>query len=96
MIAKSIARIHKGNLVNHGVIPMLFDDPAAYDSIDQMDVLEFVDLMGQLPRRRVTVKNVTKHFEFDAVLDLTDNELEVVMAGGQLRYLKNQLAASGV
>ena len=75
---------------------MLFDDPAAYDSIDQMDVLEFVDLMGQLPRRRVTVKNVTKHFEFDAVLDLTDNELEVVMAGGQLRYLKNQLAASGV
>ncbi len=96
MCAKSIARIHKGNLVNHGVIPMLFDDPAAYDSIDQMDVLEFVDLMGQLPRRRVTVKNVTKHFEFDAVLDLTDNELEVVMAGGQLRYLKNQLAASGV
>ena len=96
VIAKSIARIHKGNLVNHGVIPMLFDDPAAYDSIDQMDVLEFVDLMGQLPRRRVTVKNVTKHFEFDAVLDLTDNELEVVMAGGQLRYLKNQLAASGV
>ena len=96
MIAKSIARIHKGNLVNHGVIPMLFDDPAAYDSIDQMDVLEFVDLMGQLPRRRVTVKNVTKHFEFDAVLDLTDNELEVVMAGGQLRYLKNQLATSGV
>ena len=52
VIAKSIARIHKGNLVNHGVIPMLFDDPAAYDSIDQMDVLEFVDLMGQLPRRR--------------------------------------------
>ena len=96
MIDKRIARIHKGNLVNHGVIPMLFDDPAAYDSIDQMDVLEFVDLMGQLPRRRVTVKNVTKHFEFDAVLDLTDNELEVVMAGGQLRYLKNQLAASGV
>lgn len=96
MCAKSIARIHKGNLVNHGVIPMLFDDPAAYDSIDQMDVLEFVDLMGQLPRRRVTVKNVTKHFEFDAVLDLTDNELEVVMAGGQLRYLKNQLVASGV
>ena len=96
MIAKSIARIHKDNLVNHGVIPMLFDDPAAYDSIDQMDVLEFVDLMGQLPRRRVTVKNATKHFEFDAVLDLTDNELEIVMAGGQLRYLKNQLAASGV
>lgn len=32
VIAKSIARIHKGNLVNHGIIPMLFEDPAAYDS----------------------------------------------------------------
>ena len=93
VIAKSIARIHKGNLVNHGVIPMLFDDPDVYDSIDQMDVLEFTDLTGQLPTRRVTVKNVTKHFEFDTVLDLTDNELEVVLAGGQLRYLKHKLTA---
>ena len=32
VIANSIARIHKGNLVNHGIIPMLFEDPAAYDS----------------------------------------------------------------
>ena len=28
VIAKSIARIHKGNLVNHGIVPMLFEDPA--------------------------------------------------------------------
>ena len=41
VIAKSIARIHKGNLVNHGVIPMLFENPAVYDSVDLGDVLEF-------------------------------------------------------
>ena len=35
VIAKSMARIHKGNLVNHGIIPMLFADPADYDRIDQ-------------------------------------------------------------
>lgn len=93
VIAKSIARIHKGNLVNHGVIPMLFADPAAYDSIDQMDMLEFPALLEQIPSRRVTVRNTTKHFEFEAVLDLTDNEIEVVLAGGQLRYLKKQLDA---
>ena len=91
VIAKSIARIHKGNLVNHGIIPMLFDDPAAYDSIDQMDELEIDDLLDQIPTRHVKVHNKTKHFTFHVSLDLTDNEIDVVLAGGQLRYLKKQL-----
>lgn len=91
VIAKSIARIHKGNLVNHGIIPMLFDDAAAYDSIDQMDELEIENLLDQIPTRHVKVHNKTKHFTFTVNLDLTDNEIDVVLAGGQLRYLKNQL-----
>lgn len=92
VIAKSIARIHKGNLVNHGVIPMLFENPAVYDSVGLGDVLEFRRLTEQLPERRVTVHNATKHFDFDVLLDLTENELEVVLAGGQLRFLKKRLA----
>lgn len=91
VIAKSIARIHKGNLVNHGIIPMLFADPAAYDSIDEGDTLTIEHLPEQIPTRRVTVKNETKHFEFDVTLDLTDNEIDVVLAGGQLRFLEKQL-----
>ncbi|HIR17957.1 MAG TPA: aconitate hydratase [Candidatus Caccocola faecigallinarum] len=91
VIAKSIARIHKGNLVNHGVIPMLFENPAVYDSVDLGDVLEFRRLTEQLPERRVTVHNATKHFDFDVLLDLTENELEVVLSGGQLRFLKKRL-----
>ena len=91
VIAKSIARIHKGNLVNHGIIPMLFEDPAAYDSIDQGDELRIENLLDQIPTRRVTVKDVTKHFAFTVKLDLTDNEIEVVLAGGQLRNLRRQL-----
>ncbi len=94
VIAKSIARIHKGNLVNHGIIPILFEDPAAYDSIDQGDELEIENLLDQIPTRRVIVKNLSKHFEFAATLDLTDNEIEVVLAGGQLRFLKKQLEAN--
>lgn len=93
VIAKSIARIHKGNLVNHGIIPMLFDDPAAYDSIDQMDELEIENLLDQIPTHHIKVHNRTKHFAFTVNLDLTDNEMDVVLAGGQLRYLKNQLKA---
>lgn len=92
VIAKSMARIHKGNLINHGIIPMLFEDPAAYDSIEQGDELEIEGLLDQIPTRHVVVKNKTRHFEFAATLDLSDAEMEVVLAGGQLRLLKAKLA----
>lgn len=95
VIAKSMARIHKGNLINHGIIPMLFEDPAAYDSIEQGDELEIEGLLDQIPTRRVVVKNKTRHFEFAATLDLSDAEMEVVLAGGQLRLLKAKLAEEG-
>ena len=93
VIAKSIARIHKGNLVNHGVIPMLFENPEDYDKIDLLDELEIDALLDQIPTREVLVKNVTKNFTFKVRLDLSDNEVEVVLSGGQLRYLKKQLEA---
>ena len=96
VIAKSMARIHKGNLVNHGIIPMLFADPADYDRIDQMDELEIDGLRDQIAAREVTVTDKTKGFSFTAKLDLTDSELEVILCGGQLRYLKHELIQMGV
>lgn len=91
VIAKSIARIHKGNLVNHGIIPMLFEDPSAYDHIELEDYIEIDNLLDQIPTRRIKVQDKTKGFEFYVTLDLTDNEIEVVLSGGQLSYLKKQL-----
>lgn len=91
VIAKSIARIHKGNLINHGIIPMLFEDPASYDRIELGDELEISDLLDQMPTRKVTVKDKTRGFAFEVRLDLSDSELEVALCGGQLRYLKKQL-----
>ncbi len=96
VIAKSMARIHKGNLVNHGIIPMLFADPADYDRIDQMDELEIDGLRDQIAAREVTVIDKTKGFSFKTKLDLTDSELEVILCGGQLRYLKHELIQMGV
>lgn len=96
VIAKSMARIHKGNLVNHGIIPMLFADPADYDRIDQMDDLEIDGLRDQIAERRVLIKDRTRGFSFEAVLDLSDSELEVILCGGQLRYLKEELKKMGV
>lgn len=92
VIAKSIARIHKGNLVNHGIIPMLFENPDVYEKIDQGDELEIENLLDQIPTRRVEVRDNTKGFTFCVKLDLSDNEVEVVLSGGQLRFLKKQIA----
>ena len=91
VIAKNIARIHRGNLINHGVIPMLFADPADYDKLEQEDELEINGLLDQMPSRVIEIKDVTKDFTFKAKLDLSDSELEVIMAGGQLRHLQKQL-----
>ena len=91
VIAKSIARIHKGNLINHGIIPMIFEDPADYDKIEQGDELEINGLLEQMQTKKVEVRNNTKGVTFKARLELSDSELEVISCGGQLRYLKKQL-----
>lgn len=96
VIAKSMARIHKGNLVNHGIIPMIFEDPSDYDRIDLMDDLEIENLRDQIAERKVEIKDNTKGISFKAKLDLSDSELEVILCGGQLRYLKNELERMGV
>ena len=91
VIAKSIARIHKGNLINHGIIPMIFEDPADYDKIEQGDELEINGLLEQMQTKKVEVRDNTKGITFKARLELSDSELEVISCGGQLRYLKKQL-----
>lgn len=96
VIAKSIARIHKGNLINHGIIPMVFDDPMDYDRLDLEDVLEIQDLVDQMQTRKVEITDVAKGFTFKVRLELSDSELEVITCGGQLRYLKKQLETGGL
>ena len=91
VIAKSIARIHKGNLINHGIIPMIFANSEDYEGLELEDELEIENLLEQIPTRTVTIKNKTRHFQFDVKLEITDNEMEVVLNGGQLAYLKKQL-----
>ena len=91
VIAKSIARIHKGNLINHGIIPMIFENPADYDKIEQGDELEINGLLEQMQTKEVEICDNTKGVTFKARLELSDSELEVISCGGQLRYLKKQL-----
>lgn len=90
VIAKSMARIHKNNLVNHGVIPLLFADSAAYDSIEQGDCLYIEDAISQIRTKKVKILNKTKNTFFETIVDLTDREVELIIAGGRLRFIQNK------
>lgn len=91
VIAKSIARIHKGNLINHGIIPMLFERGEDYDALNLGDELVFTHLLDQIPTRRVTCTVKATGRVIPLKLDLTDHEVQVVLSGGQLSYLRRQL-----
>ena len=96
VIAKSIARIHRGNLINHGIVPMYFENKEDYDFIDLEDTLEVKDFPAQIRTGKVEVLDVTKGKTFNAVLDLSPVETEVILDGGQLAHLKAQLKEMGV
>lgn len=91
VIAKSIARIHKSNLLNHGIIPMVFENKDDYDKISLLDKLEIKNLREAIVNRKVLVSCKDKGYKFYAKLELTDNEIEVALAGGQLQFLKKEL-----
>lgn len=91
VIAKSMARIHKNNLINHGVLPMIFADKADYDRIDIGDELQLNDCLAGIRSKELIVTNVTRGFAFKTVLELSDDEVSVLLAGGQLRYIKKQI-----
>jgi len=94
VIVKSMARIHKNNLVNHGVMPLLFSDSSDYDNIEQGDELCIEDAIGQIKTKKVKIMNKTKNTYFETVVDLTDREVELIIAGGQLRFVQKKNKAS--
>lgn len=89
VIVKSFARIHMANLINAGIIPMTFADEADYDRIDQMDELKMENLAAQLNSGKVKVENITKGFEFEVKVELSQRQREMLIAGGLLNYTKN-------
>jgi len=91
VITKSFARIHKANLVNFGIVPFTFKNEADYDGIDQNDQLEIPNINKLLSERaEITINNVTKGTSFIVEYDLSDRQINILLAGGQLNYTKQQ------
>ena len=88
VIAKSFARIHAANLVNAGIIPFEFEDPADYDEVLLADELSFPDLSG-LGRERTEAMDVRTGRRFFLRCTLTDRSRQILLAGGLLNYTKD-------
>lgn len=88
VIAKSMERIHRANLVNFGIVPLVFADPADYDALNPGDSLEIDHIRQQLlsGATRLTVRNATRQSAFEVNCDLSDRERKIVAAGGLLNY----------
>ena len=87
VMAKSIERIHRANLINFGIVPFIFDDAKAYDALAAGDTLEFVNLRAAVEGDgKVTVKAGGR--TFTATTSLSDREKHLILCGGLLASLK--------
>ena len=91
VITKSFARIHKDNLVNFGILPLTFKNPADFDDLKEGDILNINKIGSALAsnEKTVTVQNTTQNKEYVANFDfLSDRERKIILAGGKLNYTK--------
>lgn len=89
VLAKSFARIHKANLINNGIIPIEFKNEEDYNDISLIDDLLIENIQYALIKGEVIIKNISKGKEYIASLALTEKEIDVIKAGGRLKYVKS-------
>ncbi|MBQ9431446.1 MAG: aconitate hydratase [Kiritimatiellae bacterium] len=85
IIAKSIERIHRDNLINFGIVPFIFDRPEDYDLIGQDDRLK-IDGFSLAIRNggKATVKDLTRGVEFTVTASLSERQKNILLNGGLL------------
>ncbi len=89
VIVKSFARIHCANLVNAGILPLVFENPADYDTIDQGDILALEGIDDAIKAGgKVTLVNKTKNTTILLTCQASDRQRDMLLAGGLLNYTR--------
>jgi len=93
-LVKSFARIHKANLINFGIVPMTFEDPADYDRISQGDTITIPGIRAAMlsGSDTVTVK-INDDQTIQAKLDLSERDRLILGAGSLLNWVRAKLEA---
>ena len=87
VVALSFARIHLANLINFGVVPLLFTNLADYQRIDQGDqvMIQLHDLAGE-----IILQDRTKGVTIALTHRLLPREIAILRAGGVLNMVKEE------
>ena len=99
VLAKSFARIHAANLINNGILPLVFADPADYDAIEMGDVLHIPNAREQVVNaaagQPVVVRNKTKGTQILCTMQIFERHARMLLAGGLLNETKARQQKDG-
>ncbi|MBI3508433.1 MAG: aconitate hydratase [Chlamydiia bacterium] len=91
VLAKSYARIHRSNLVNFGILPLVFANEKDWKSIERDDILSIDDISETVKKGAdFKVMNKTKNMTIAMKCPLTPHEKEILLAGGLINYMIQQ------
>ena len=91
VVAKSFARIHAANLINFGIVPLVFADPGDYDRLTEGDALRIGSLREAVASRdTVLLTDATTGEEIPLRLCFTARQREILLAGGLLNLTKER------
>ncbi|MCP4178014.1 MAG: aconitate hydratase [bacterium] len=88
VIAVSIERIHMANLINFGIVPLIFKDSADYDKIGENDSIIINDIKAQLTPGKSIIAEIVKSdgnkVEIKLNNLLTEEDIDIIKIGGVL------------
>jgi aconitate hydratase len=92
VIARSFARIHRSNLINFGILPLLFKNAEDYEKVEKGDRLVFQGVKNTLTgNQSYSIYNKTKNYTFEVSSQLNEREKEIIIAGGLLPNTKKHI-----
>jgi aconitate hydratase len=96
VLAKGFARIGRQNLINFGILPLEFQRPEDYDSIQPNDRLYVDNLRSLLTAEGpIRIANETRGLVYSMAHNLSVRQAQAVLAGGVIGYFRIRTGASG-
>jgi aconitate hydratase len=91
VVVRSFARIHKANLVNFGILPLLFREEADYEALSSGDVLIAEGVRGAVREGdELVVRRESDGREFRLTYELSERERGILLAGGLLNLVRGR------
>ena len=88
VVAKSFARIHVANLINAGILPLTFENPADYDALQPGAQLRIDGIRAGMAAGALTLTDTATGKAYPVVCSLTERQQAILLAGGLLNYTK--------